>query len=134
MKKVLTIAALATGLMTCLASATATGGDDKDIKKKASIWMLAKTEYAKNLLLGLTEGDFAKIETNAKQLSVVDFFEYLFRTKNVDYRRQIVIFENANQELIRHAKAKNLPGATLAFNQLTASCVQCHQIVRDAKK
>lgn len=133
MKKVLMLAALATGLAACIGDA-AGGGEKDDIKKKASVWMLAKTEYTKNLLLGLTEGDFAKIETNAKLLSVVDFLEYLFRAKNEDYRRQMVIFANANQEMIRHAKAKNLPGATLAFNQLTGSCVQCHQIVRDAKK
>ena len=37
-------------------------------------------------------------------------------------------------ELIRQAGKKNLGGATLAYTQLTLSCVHCHNVVRDAKK
>ena len=43
--------------------------------------------------------------------------------------RQIV-----RKELIRQAERKNVSGATLAYTQLVSSCVQCHTVVRDAKK
>jgi hypothetical protein len=111
------------------------GGEKKEgEKQKASVWMKVKTEYSRNILAGLTEADFDKIAENAKALNVTNFLEILFRAKRPEYKQQISLFAAANQELIRQAKAKNLYGATLAFNQLTISCVQCHEIVRDAKK
>lgn len=117
-----------------LPAATSQGGDDKDIKKKANIWMKAKLEFSRQILEGLTDGDFDKIGQNARALNVAGFFDALFRPKNPDYKHQIVLFVSANDEIIRQAKAKNLLGATLAYNQLMVSCVQCHQILRDAKK
>ena len=56
------------------------------------------------------------------------------RADLAEYRRQMAMFEFANEELVRQANAKNVEGATLAYNQLTISCVQCHRVVRDTKK
>ena len=126
---------LTIGLLTLVIAASVSGDDQTDSKKKkASAWMKTKTQFTQHILVGLTEGDFEKIETNAKALGVTDFLEYWFRAKQPNYRQQMMFFDHANQEIIRHAKAKNLAGVTLAFNQLTASCVECHQIVRDAKR
>jgi hypothetical protein len=122
------------GLLTLGIGGSAGGGGQEDGKKKASVWMKAKTQFTQDILIGLTEGDYEKIENSAKALGVADFLEYWFRAKQPNYRKQMMFFAHANQEVIRHAKAKNLAGVTLAFNQLTASCVECHQIVRDAKK
>jgi hypothetical protein len=44
------------------------------------------------------------------------------------------LFEFADRELIRAAREENLYGATLAFTQLTISCVNCHKIVRSVPK
>jgi cytochrome c556 len=134
MNRLAFVKTLTIGLLTLAISASVSGDDQGEKKKKASVWMKAKTEYTQNILVGLTEGDFEKIENNAKALGVTDFLEYWFRAKQLNYRKQMMFFDHANQEVIRHAKAKNLAGVTLAFNQLTASCVECHQIVRDAKK
>jgi hypothetical protein len=108
--------------------------DDKDIKKKASVWMKTKLELSRHILEGLTDGDFKKIEGNAVALNLTHFLEALFTTKNPAYKQQVVLFTTANNEIVRQARAKNIYGATLAYNQLMVSCVQCHQIVRDAKK
>jgi hypothetical protein len=107
---------------------------DKEAKKQASLWMKTKTKLSQDILVGLTEGDFEKIEKNASALNVAHFFDILFRAKNEEYRQQTALFSAANKELIRQAEAKNIYGATLAYNQLTASCVQCHVIVRKANK
>ncbi len=106
----------------------------KPDKQKAGVWMKAKTEYSRNVLAGLTEGDFAKISKNAKSLNFASYLEVLDRANVPGYKQQIMLFVAANENLIRQAEDKNLLGATLAFNQLTVSCVQCHQLVRDAKK
>lgn len=102
--------------------------------EKSSIWMKKKLEFTQNILAGLTESDFDKVGRNAKNMNFLGHLEKWARADNPDYKRQVSSFEFANAELIRQAKDKNLPGATLAYNQLTVSCVQCHQIVRDAKK
>ncbi len=112
------------------------GGDqDKGTQKKeASAWMKSKIQLSQDLLLGLTEADFDKISRNAKGLNLINFLEGWVRADRADYRQQVQLFAAANQELIRQAEAKNLYGATLAYNQLTVSCVQCHRIVRDVQK
>lgn len=135
MKHFCVVALLFVGLMA--APSSSSSGDkqpDKDAKKKASIWMKSKTKLSQEILLGLTEGDFDKVEKNARSLDFVHFFEFIFRMNNEEYRQQTSLFSSANKELIRQAGAKNIYGATLAYNQLTASCVQCHVVVRSAKK
>ena len=46
-----------------------------------------------------------------------DFLEYWFRAKQPDYRKQMVFFAHANQELVRQAKAKNLAGVEKHINE-----------------
>ncbi len=43
-------------------------------------------------------------------------------------------FEFANKALVHASREKNLDGATLAYVQLTLSCVNCHKVVRDVSK
>lgn len=136
MKRLHVVALLFVALM-ALPSSSSSGDKqpDKEAKKKASLWMKAKTKLSQEILVGLTEGDFEKIGTSAKALNVVDYFEVIARGKNDDeYRQQARLFAAANQELIRQAEAKNIYGATLAYNQLTVSCVQCHIVVRKSNK
>jgi len=135
-KRFFIVALLLIGL-TALPSSSSSGDKkpDKDTKAKASLWMKAKTKLSQEILVGLTEGDFDKIARNAKGLNLVDYFEVIARAKtDEDYQQQARQFASANLELIRQAEAKNIYGATLAYNQLTVSCVQCHVIVRKAKK
>ena len=136
MKRLYVVALLFVGLM-ALPSSSSSGDKqrDKEVKKKASLWMKAKTKLSQEILVGLTEGDFEKIGKNAKALNLVDYFEVIARGKtDDDYRQQARLFAAANQELIRQAEAKNIYGATLAYNQLTVSCVQCHVVVRKSNK
>lgn len=135
MKRFCVVALLFAGLIV-LPSSSSSGDKkpDKEAKKQASIWMKSKTKLSQEILVGLTEGDFEKVEKNAKSLDFVHFFEVIFRANNDEYRQQTALFSSANKELIRQAGAKNIYGATLAYNQLTASCVQCHVVVRNAKK
>ncbi len=100
-------------------------------------WMKQKLEMSQNILAGLTKGDFKSVETNALQMNVVNFLEKEVAQDQPyykEYSRQLNAFETANRELLRQASAKNIEGATLAYMQLTISCVQCHRIIRDAKK
>jgi cytochrome c556 len=135
MKRILLSAAAALLVLgLCLPAPTRSQQPKEEVKRKANAWMKTKLELSRHILGGLTEGDFKEISDNAEGLNIATYLEALFGPERADYRQQIRLFEIANQELIRQAKAKNLYGATLAYNQLVASCVQCHQIVRDAKR
>jgi hypothetical protein len=124
---VITLAALFVGL--------SNGQEKKSAdKEKASIWMKKKLEFSQNVLAGLTEADFQKIDTNAKAMSFLGHLEKWTRADRPDYKEQMFYFEVANKDLLREAREKNLDGATLAYYHLTASCVNCHKIVRDVKK
>lgn len=103
-------------------------------QEKSALWMKKKLQLTQNILAGLTEADFEKIHKNADELNFLGYVEKWLRADMPEYKRQMSQFELANLELIRQAKRKNLEGATLAYNQLTVSCVQCHKVIRDAKK
>ena len=111
-----------------------TAKEKKADKQKASIWMQKKLEHSQKILAGLTKADFEMIESSAGKMQVLNFLEEWVRGDLPEYKRQLKYFSDANAELIRQAGKKNLGGATLAYTQLTLSCVHCHNIVRDVKK
>ena len=98
-----------------------------------SFWMAKKLDYSKSILESLTKGDFEKLEQDASQMRMLGKMEALVRRNNPNYRSQLQAFDLANNELVRQAKRKNAEGATMAFNQLTTSCVACHVLLREDK-
>ncbi len=105
-------------------------GDRED----ARTWMQKKLEYSQKILAGLTKADFDSIKRSATNMNFLGYLEKSAFAGTAGYKQQITYFEFANNELIRQAGERNLEGTTLAFTQLTMSCVQCHKLVRDAKK
>jgi hypothetical protein len=126
--------ALLSVLAAMLTTPLARGGDDKAKLKDASVWMRQKLTASQNILAGLTTGDFSEIEKNAQAMLVVGYLEKWVRADAPGYQKMMKDFEYANKSLTLSAREKNLDGATLAFMQLTVSCVHCHKIVRDAGK
>jgi hypothetical protein len=106
----------------------------EDDREDASTWMQKKLEYSQKILAGLTKGDFDSIKRSANNMSFLGYLEKASMAGTPGYKRQVTYFEFANQQLIQQAEDRNLQGTTLAFTQLTLSCVQCHQLVRDVKK
>jgi hypothetical protein len=130
MKRVLCLAAAAA----CLAI---TCGRPTKADEKPTDWMKTKLDMSQKILAGLTKGDLEAVQADGQRMNVVNFMEKLVASDQPHYKeymRQLNSFETANRELIRQASAKNVEGATLAYVQLTVSCVQCHRVVRDAKK
>ncbi len=105
---------------------------DKDDQEKPSFWMQKKLGYSENILKGLVNRDFDQIAKNARSMSALTQIEKWVRGNTPEYRAQLHVFQDANQQLIRMADKENLDGAALAYVQLSLSCVNCHKIVRDA--
>src|SRR5262249_25772808 len=102
--------------------------DDKppaDKGQPMSFWMTKKLEYSQNILAGLATGDFDKIVANAQSMRNLSKIEGFVRGQTPGYRSQLHLFEESTDEIIRQAKKDNVEGATLAFAQLTFSCVNC---------
>ena len=103
-------------------------------ESEPSYWMTKKMEYSQNVLRGLAKADFAAIEKNARSMNELTQIEKWIRGNTPEYKRHVAAFQAANKGLIQMAQDKNIDGATLAYLQLTMSCVQCHKLVRDADK
>jgi hypothetical protein len=96
--------------------------------------MRNKLAYAQGVLEGITTENFGLISTNAQKLNALsqsadwrvrNTIEYQIFTS--DFSRQAVALEKA-------AKANNIDAATVAYFQLTVSCVNCHKYLRGARE
>ena len=102
-----------------------------DQEADGSFWMEKKLSLSQKVFAGLAEGDFEAISVAAEAMSVLNRIESFTRGRFPGYRNQLRAFTSANRDLIAQASRENLEGTTLAFTQLTFSCVQCHQKLRD---
>lgn len=100
---------------------------------EASYWMKRKLELSQRVLEGLALGDFERIAAAARTMDKLNTIELFVRGRNEAYRTQLELFRAANAALIRHADQEHLDGATLAFHQLTLSCISCHKHLRETK-
>jgi len=121
-------------LFAALVAMPAWGGNDQDQDQK-SFWMEKKLESSQHILKGLATADFEAIGKAAESMKNMTILEKLTRRTHADeYRAQLAMFQSANKQLIHEAGKKNIDGATLAFTQLTLSCVNCHKVLRDPAK
>jgi cytochrome c556 len=63
-------------------------------------------------------------------LAKLNQIEKFVRGRDQAYRAQLDIFRYAVEDVRKEAEAKNIDGVTLAFNQMTLSCVNCHKLLR----
>jgi len=110
------------------------GGDDQPNNRNGSLWMKQKLGASQNILAGLTTADYESIEKNARSMIAIGYLEKWVRADTPGYQTMLRDFDFANKSLVLAAREKNLDGATVAYLQLTLSCVHCHRIVRDGRK
>jgi len=96
-----------------------------------SYWMKKKLEYSEKLLKGLADADFEALAKTGRSMNALSQMEKWVRGNVPEYRTQLQMFRNANEQLIRAAEKENLDGAALAYVQMTLSCVNCHKVIRD---
>jgi len=96
--------------------------------------MQAKLAYSKSVLEGIVTEDFALVETSAQKLVAL--------SQSVDWKvRQSPEYQEHTREFARQARAiekaaqaRNIDGATLAYFQMTLSCVNCHRHMRGTEQ
>ena len=95
-----------------------------------SVWMERKLNYSQSVFRALALGDLETVKLKAAQMNLVGKVEGFARIKNRPYQAQLHAFDRVSREIAQQADKGNIEGATLAFNQLTVSCVKCHQLLR----
>jgi len=112
-------------------------GHAKDTEKGAPLkgdkLMIEKLKRAQTLLEGLASNDFDKIGDSAQELIRISKAAEFAAHKTPMYEVHTNNFRRAAETIVQKAKDKNLDGATLAYVDMTVTCVRCHQHCREIR-
>lgn len=95
--------------------------------------MIDKLTNAQKLLEGIALAKHDKIETHANELIRISKTAEWLAVKQPRYEQFSNEFAQAAETIARKAKEKNIDGVTLAYFDLTKSCVRCHQYLREVR-
>jgi hypothetical protein len=109
-----------------------TGSDDAQDKALRDL-MQRKLKASQTALEGLALGDFDRIAKNADELILVSKDAEWKVVKSPQYELFSNEFRRRAENLGQAARDRNLDGASLAFVELTLSCVKCHKHVREVR-
>lgn len=107
--------------------------EEADAPDQVADFMRAKLAHATNVLEGLAVEDYDMLAKAAQDLALASQASSWQVLQTDEYARQSSDFRRACITLRDAAKAKNLDAATLAWMDVTMSCVQCHRYVRDTR-
>lgn len=108
-----------------LAAPAPNGKDDA-----TALAMRRKLKHAEKILPGLALHDFPSLTTNAGKLVELSRGGGWLARQTPEYGLFLTEFQRAASELAKSAVAKDIDGATEAYNAMTTSCVACHKYIR----
>lgn len=94
--------------------------------------MAMKLKQSQVILEGIALNNFDKIKAATDDLvTVCDYNEFLNAYKGEEYRFQMKTFRRSVESMAQKAKDKNMDGVAIAYQDMTQSCLKCHQAMRD---
>jgi hypothetical protein len=108
-------------------------GRSKDDDKKVAELMRKKLQHSQKVLEGIAVSDFDMIASNADDLIRVSKAAEWHVVKTPQYEIFSNEFRRSAETLGQKARDKNLDGASLAYVELTLTCVRCHKHVREVR-
>jgi hypothetical protein len=96
--------------------------------------MADKLDASQKLLAAIALADFDKIGRQADRLSALANRAEWAAFQTAKYKMHSNEFRRAAETISRKAKDKNIDGVTLAYMDMTMSCVRCHQHVREIRE
>lgn len=105
--------------------------DDEAVARRD--FMRLKLMYSKNILEGLTTGDFEHINAAVKELRLVTDGAQWVAIDNDQYRKLTEEFKTATERLAESAETGNIEATAMRFYQMSTSCIDCHKHIRKAK-
>jgi hypothetical protein len=123
---------------------SASGNDDeKEAPKKEEakkpvpnkvahkMFMRKKLESSQSVLEGLALEDFDLIAKGAKDLKTTSAAAEFMVIKDPIYAEHAEDFRRVIDKMSKAAREKRIDGATLAYMDMTMTCVECHKYVRN---
>lgn len=92
--------------------------------------MRQKVAYSQQVLVGITLEDYGLIANNAQKLLELSNKTNWYSRQVPEYELFLNEFRRNAQELMEAGQQKNLNAASLAYVQMTLSCVSCHKFIR----
>ena len=116
-----------------LTQPTAQGRPEKP-PAKANELMKKKLMHSQKVLEGIALNDFDTISKHGEELLLISKTAEWRVLKTTEYELFSNSFQRSAIDLVKHAKAKNLDAAALAYVELTLTCVKCHKHVREERQ
>ncbi len=137
MKHVTIRAGLIVASCALIAYSAFAGAQEKETKPASSAELMRKKlEISKDILEGLATARFEKLAEDAKKLKDLTdspVWKTPVLHNSESYPTLLQDFRRPVDEMIKQAKAHNIDGVTLAYVQVTMSCVSCHKFIREPK-
>jgi hypothetical protein len=110
---------------------TSVAGEPQEKSGEPSLYMRRKLRFSQEIFAGIARTDLVAVAAASRQMNALNWFEQITRGDDEEYQRHLKSYQVAGRKLQKKADAKDLDGATLAFMELTLSCVNCHKNVRE---
>lgn len=110
--------------------AVVVGARVSDADSQTKETMKFKLQYAQSVLEGIALEDYSLIQINAEKLKALSQSAGWQYRQTAEYQRHTGDFTRQAEALVKAAERKNLDAATVAYFQMTASCVACHRHLR----
>jgi hypothetical protein len=123
------VAALVLGGTFCLSAP-----QDELKPDKRAVFMRTKLLHAQKVLEGIAKEDYNEVAKSSQAISLLTLEEQWNVITTEDYLRQSRAFRDAADALTEAAKARNMDAASLAYVDMTLSCVKCHKQLRTKAK
>ncbi len=104
--------------------------DDNAVARRD--FMRTKLMFSQNILEGLTTGNFKQIKTGIKKVQKVTEGGEWVAIDNDQYRKLTEDFNTTIKRLGVAAESGNLEAVALRYYQMSTSCIDCHQHIREA--
>ena len=96
--------------------------------------MKLKLDYSHSILNGVATENFGLISANAEKLSKLSQATAFRARETAEYEVLSADFRRNADALAKAAKDRNADAASLAYVQMTLSCVNCHKYMRGGKR
>lgn len=113
--------------------ATSANRSEKETADATPEVMRQKLGHSQQVLRGLALQDFAILRTNATRLVRLSHTSGWQARQSPEYELFTMEFRRSAEALAAAADAGNIDAATVAYTQMTFSCVSCHKYMRAGK-
>ena len=96
--------------------------------------MREKLDASQKVLVGITTENYDLITANAEKLVALSRVTNWYLRQVPEYELLLNEFRRNAEALVKAARQSNIDAASLAYVQITFSCVTCHKYIRGAGK